>query len=51
MTFSPDKVIRKIEFAVGGPQRQIRGLRLYDDANELLTESIWSDEAPEKSDW
>ena len=46
VTFNPDKVIRRIEFAVSGPQRHIRGLRLYDEGNELLTESIWSEEAP-----
>ena len=49
--FDPTKTLRKIEFAVSGEQRYIRGLRLLDDKNELLVESIWSDQTPDKADW
>ena len=49
--FDPTKTVRKIEFAVSGEQRYIRGLRLLDDKNELIVESIWSDQTPDKADW
>ena len=49
--FDPTKTVRKIEFAVSGEQKNIRGLRLLDDKNELLVESIWSDQTPDKADW
>ena len=49
--FDPTKTVKKIEFAVSGEQKFIRGLRLLDDKNELIVESIWSDQTPEKADW
>ena len=51
VVIDPTKTIKKIEFAVSGEQRLIRGLRFRDDKDEVIVECIWTDQALNSTDW